>query len=190
MPNETTSPYIASSWGTSGKPNTNICSTPAKNPIPPATPNQFMSVTDDQLKAMLVKSPIVVGIYAGTALDHYSSGVFSCSNTSSMHYTDLNHAVQLVGYDTGSYIIKNSWGTSWGQAGFAYINSSLDCGMKLLVFEYTSTTASLVTLDSPPVNNNTNTNNTNGTTNSTQIRKWEARAVVAAVLLVLGMVMG
>ena len=30
------------------------------------------------------------------------------------------HAVALVGYRPGRFIVRNSWGTSWGQSGFAY----------------------------------------------------------------------
>jgi cathepsin L len=44
----------------------------------------------------------------------YKSGVFSnCGST------NLNHAVTLVGYQTdGVWIVRNSWGTSWGETGF------------------------------------------------------------------------
>lgn len=31
------------------------------------------------------------------------------------------HAVTIVGYDTHGFIIKNSWGTNWGDAGYARI---------------------------------------------------------------------
>ena len=43
---------------------------------------------------------------------------------------DLNHAVTLAGWDdtkstsggTGAWIIKNSWGSSWGESGYFYIS--------------------------------------------------------------------
>ena len=30
------------------------------------------------------------------------------------------HAVALVGYSSGRFIVRNSWGTDWGDDGFAY----------------------------------------------------------------------
>jgi C1A family cysteine protease len=30
------------------------------------------------------------------------------------------HAVALVGFDSGRFIVRNSWGTDWGDGGFAY----------------------------------------------------------------------
>jgi hypothetical protein len=30
------------------------------------------------------------------------------------------HAVALVGYDSGRFIVRNSWGTDWGDDGFGY----------------------------------------------------------------------
>ena len=34
------------------------------------------------------------------------------------------HAVALVGYTATSFIVRNSWGTSWGDKGFAYASWS------------------------------------------------------------------
>lgn len=35
---------------------------------------------------------------------------------------DINHYVQVIGYDSnGNYIIKNSWGIYWGDNGYATI---------------------------------------------------------------------
>jgi hypothetical protein len=67
----------------------------------------------------------------------YSSGVYSCSRAA--NYNDLNHGVQVIGYDSsGNYIIKNSWGTTWGENGYGYVSSSTskDCGVHLIVLSY------------------------------------------------------
>lgn len=53
----------------------------------------------------------------------YTSGVYTsttCGNTPA----DVNHAVLAVGYGTDPesgldyWIVKNSWGTDWGDEGF------------------------------------------------------------------------
>ena len=44
----------------------------------------------------------------------YSGGIFDDPQCG----TKPAHAVTVVGYDEESYIIKNSWGTEWGEAGF------------------------------------------------------------------------
>jgi hypothetical protein len=38
--------------------------------------------------------------------------------------TDAGHAVALVGYDPKMFIVRNSWGTSWGDDGFAYASNN------------------------------------------------------------------
>jgi hypothetical protein len=38
--------------------------------------------------------------------------------------------VLLIGYDRdGNYIIKNQWGTSWGDKGYEVISKDRDCGI-------------------------------------------------------------
>jgi C1A family cysteine protease len=51
----------------------------------------------------------------------YKSGVFTgnCG-------TSLDHAVALVGYTDSYYILRNSWGLSWGQSGYMYIGKGND----------------------------------------------------------------
>jgi hypothetical protein len=34
------------------------------------------------------------------------------------------HAVTLVGYSAGQFIVRNSWGTAWGDKGFAYASDA------------------------------------------------------------------
>jgi C1A family cysteine protease len=70
------------------------------------------------MKAVTVQ-PVSVGVDAsGFRFQAYKSGVFSqnCG-------TDLDHATLVVGYGTDKssgmdyWIMKNSWGTSWGMDG-------------------------------------------------------------------------
>ena len=64
----------------------------------------------------------------GSAWQNYSSGILVESGT------PTNHAVVLVGWcDTtvtdnsgGYWILRNSWGTSWGQNGYVYITYGSD----------------------------------------------------------------
>jgi len=82
--------------------------------------------------------PITVGV-AADDWQHYKSGVFDdwegCN-------TQLDHGVLAVGYGqdvlSGKlyYKIKNSWGTSWGESGYIYLERRMDndigiCGLNL-----------------------------------------------------------
>ena len=78
----------------------------------------FISGGVDAMKqAILDYGPISVDIYANSALQAYSGGIFDgCANG------DTNHAVVLVGWDdsqgpNGVWIMRNSWGTTWGEFG-------------------------------------------------------------------------
>ena len=53
------------------------------------------------------------------AWSNYQSGVYSECATK----FDINHAVNIVGVNvTGEYwIVRNSWGTKWGEKGFMKI---------------------------------------------------------------------
>jgi cathepsin L len=79
--------------------------------------------------------PIAVSIDASLAsFQVYKTGVYCPSGCSTFM---LDHAVLAVGtgHDSASnmdyYIVKNSWGTSWGQAGYIWMcaNKSNNCGI-------------------------------------------------------------
>lgn len=111
------------------------------------------------MKVLLASGPVGALIYANTGFQSYSSGVYSgCSTDFTSSYSKINHAVVIVGYDSnGNYIIKNSWGTSWGTNGFGIVSKDADCALSAFAFSYTSNASpgssllyyNQVSLDSP-----------------------------------------
>merc|ERR1712048_974852 len=90
---------------------------------------RFLAGTEKELMSALAQQPVAVGIEADSALfQHYRSGVFSGS--CGMRPLGLiDHGVLAVGFGTdpdgGDYWkIKNSWGTTWGDAGYIRLKRS------------------------------------------------------------------
>lgn len=48
-------------------------------------------------------------------------------------FTRLNHGVLLVGYfsEDDSWLVKNSWGTKWGEKGYIRLQGGNTCGIAL-----------------------------------------------------------
>jgi hypothetical protein len=71
----------------------------------------------DEIKsAIYTYGPVSVGVAADNAFSNYRSGIFQGSGS-----TQLNHAVNLVGWGDGYWIMRNSWGTGWGESGYMRI---------------------------------------------------------------------
>ena len=78
----------------------------------------------DLEKAVAI-GPVSVAIEADTrTFQMYESGVI----TGSACGTNLDHGVLVVGYGTESnqpyWLVKNSWGSSWGEDGYVKIEKS------------------------------------------------------------------
>jgi len=71
----------------------------------------------------IAKQPISVAVDA-SKWSSYRSGTYSCSGRVS-----LDHGVLLAGSYSSYWIIKNSWGSSWGMSGFMQLSKSNDCGV-------------------------------------------------------------
>ncbi len=77
----------------------------------------------DQIKnAISTYGPVAAAICVGPGFSGYRSGVFSTNESSSCTST-VNHAIVLTGWDdtTQSWVLRNSWGPNWGEAGYMRI---------------------------------------------------------------------
>jgi len=106
-----------------------------------ATVKSFQDVTPKSpaaLAAAVAEGPVSIAIDAsGIAFQLYFGGIMK-------HFcgTSLDHGVLLVGYGTDNgtdyWLVKNSWGASWGEKGYFRILRSMDqegkpgvCGLQL-----------------------------------------------------------
>lgn len=97
-----TSPYKAVSWGFVAK-------------------DGAIPSVKDMKEALCKHGPLAVAVNATPAFQHYKKGVFNEQNTG-----PINHGVVLVGWDdnkgkSGAWLIRNSWGTGWGEQGYMWI---------------------------------------------------------------------
>ncbi len=68
---------------------------------------------------LATKGPILTRLSVDSTWDHASA----TGGNMDEYKPDTargGHAVALVGYRPGRFIVRNSWGTDWGQGGFAY----------------------------------------------------------------------
>jgi C1A family cysteine protease len=84
--------------------------------------NTVPPMNADQLKNAVSEGPVSVAVDA-SAWSSYRSGIFKACGTS------LNHGVTLVGYTSDTWIIKNSWGASWGEQGYIRLAMGNTCGV-------------------------------------------------------------
>ena len=73
------------------------------------------------------RAPVAVSVSASgwSGWKNYANGVIQCPSNAK-----VNHAVLLVGYtEQLHWIIKNSWGTKWGEKGFIKVDVFKNCNI-------------------------------------------------------------
>jgi Papain family cysteine protease len=63
--------------------------------------------------------PLAAAMMATQAFQSYTGGVFNQTGV-----TGINHAITIGGWDESkqAWLIKNSWSTGWGLAGYAWVH--------------------------------------------------------------------
>jgi C1A family cysteine protease len=121
---EASYPYVA------GDGHCNTSCGPCKKVAAVATITGFTDVKqgDTELATAIVQQPVSVAVDASESFwQFYSGGVMTnkCG-------TALDHGVLAVGYGTSGanqyWLVKNSWGTSWGAAGFLWLGRGAQYG--------------------------------------------------------------
>ena len=103
------------------------------------TPSSFDPVDEDEIKEFLYETgPLAVALNANP-LQTYTGGILDKTSSQCPSYA-MNHAVTMVGYghDDASgkdyWIIKNSWGKSWGEKGYFRIRrGNGTCGINCYI---------------------------------------------------------
>jgi C1A family cysteine protease len=110
-----------------------------KNNLTPVKPVNHTLVTPNKalaVKTAIAAGPVSVAIEADSfVFQFYSGGILNSAQCG----IDLDHAVVAVGYGVDSakgefYIVRNSWGASWGDKGYVRIAGGKDgagiCGIQ------------------------------------------------------------
>ena len=99
----------------------------------------WSAVDEDEVKEFLYQTgPLAIALNADP-LQTYTSGILDLTSTKCPS-SGINHAVTLVGYGVDSssglnyWIVKNSWGKSWGESGYFRIRrGNGTCGINCYI---------------------------------------------------------
>jgi C1A family cysteine protease len=120
-------PYTSGTTGQTGS-----CTYNATKGIGGIVSHTTVATDTTSIKTAIAQQPQSVSIEADTAyFQSYTSGVLTNATKCG---TSLDHAVVAVGYGTdatagGYYLVRNSWGTSWGEKGYVKIGQAAAPGI-------------------------------------------------------------
>ena len=109
-------------------------------------PLEYLDTTA-QIKAAILKYGAVrANILVNSAFQAYKSGVYEDTITDAdrrpYYRSESGHAISLIGWDDnppegggGCWILRNSWGTSWGEDGYMrirYFSAHVNCAAEFI----------------------------------------------------------
>ncbi len=96
----------------------------------------------DAIKTAIMTYGVVdAAVYVDSGFEAYDSGIYEntatdCNDTP-CYYKPTNHAIALVGWGDGYWILRNSWGPDWGENGYMRIkftSARAACEVAYLVY--------------------------------------------------------
>lgn len=112
-------------------------------------PTSYDDTTTYIKTAISTYGTVDAAVLAEDAFSAYSSGVYEDTNTTATttpyYNSTTNHAIALVGWDDnptegggGCWILRNSWGTNWGESGYMrirYKSARVNCAACYMIYE-------------------------------------------------------
>ena len=122
-------PYVGTQQGCKSAGMTHVyrCSDWAFIP-PDATTN--IPAFNDIKQDIYQYGPVAAAVYVGDNFENYKSGILTNEDVIGAD-GPINHAIVLVGWNdnggtNGYWILRNSWGPSWGESGYMRIAYNID----------------------------------------------------------------
>ncbi len=129
IPDEACLPYTSGSTGEDVS-CSERCSNAANRSLKVAnvtSPSSRHSSSADAVKAALLKGPLMTTLDVYADFLAYRSGIYRHVSGESLG----GHAVSIVGFNDAkkAWLIRNSWGQEWGEAGYAWISYADSSGV-------------------------------------------------------------
>ena len=100
-----------------------VCKSTTGNRKAPIKGHFQVKVSESDLEGAIDVAPVGVAVDAGN-WSSYKSGDFSNCGTR------VNHAVLAVGHTDSHWIVRNSWGSRWGEHGYIYLKKGNTCAIE------------------------------------------------------------
>ena len=96
---------------------------------------------EENLLEAVAQQPVTVLVAANENFVNYKGGIFGSGPCGPIESLKLSHAVTVIGYTNEYWLIKNSYGESWGEKGYMRLKRKGDshynvCGLSMTASIY------------------------------------------------------